>query len=300
MTLVVALAFSAAVLRISVPYALGALGGTFSERAGVINLALEGMMLCGAFSAIVFAYATGSATLGVLFGTLGGVALAAIYAGMVLLFSADQIVCGVAVNLLADGFTRFLLKTIYDSSSNSPRVSVFGGSTKTVLIGVAILLVVLSQILFSHTRFGLRLRAVGEHPEAARSLGVRPTRVRLTAVLISGALAGLGGVFLAVDQRQFVANMSGGRGYIALTAMIFGGWRPLYGALASLLFGFAEALQIALQAAGIGLPGWLVQMLPYLLTLALLGGFVGRVRGRDHAPKALGKPAASPGADHCG
>jgi general nucleoside transport system permease protein len=196
----------------------------------------------------------------------------------------DQIVCGVALNLFADGLTRFLLKAAFDSSSNSPRVDAWG-RVGPWLIALTIALVVVAHVVVYRTPFGLRLRAVGEHPEAAASLGVVPARVRWAALLGAGALAGLGGAWLAADQRQFVAGMSNGRGYIALAAMIFGKWRPAWAAAACLLFGVAEALQIALQAAGVGVPGWAVQMLPYVLTMVTLAGFIGRAQ----APRALGR-----------
>ncbi len=280
------LAFLAAVLRISVPYVLAALGGTWSERAGIINIALEGLLLTGAFAATIGAYASGSAVVGITAGALAGALLAALYALLVIRFGADQIVCGIAINLLADGATRFLLKVTFDSSSNSPRIAAFGsGGAGPSLMLVTALLIGLSHVLLYRTPFGLRVRAVGEHPEAAASLGVRPRRVRLVAVLLSGALAGLGGAWLAADQHQFVAGMSNGRGYIALAAMIFGKWRPTWVAAAALLFGAAEATQIALQTAGVGLPAWAVQMLPYVLTMVALSGFMGRAK----APSSLGK-----------
>jgi simple sugar transport system permease protein len=150
----------------------------------------------------------------------------------------------------------------------------------------SVALVALSHLVLQRTALGLRVRAVGEHPEAAASLGVTVVRVRATAVLVGGALAGLGGAWLAADQHQFVAGMSSGRGYIALAAMIFGKWRPVGAALAALLFGLAEATQIALQAAGVGVPGWAVQMLPYVLTMVALAGAIGRGR----PPAALGNP----------
>ena len=288
-----ALALVAAVLRISVPYALAALGGTWSERSGVINIALEGMLLAGAFAATVGAFFAHSMLVGIAGGALAGVVLAGLYALLVLRFRADQIVCGVAVNLLVDGLTRFWLKALFDSSSNSPRVAAFGSGGATLggtltnpLVVGTVALVVGSWLLLHRTRFGLRVRAVGEHPEAAASLGIRPSRVRLHALCLGGAIAGLGGAWLAADQRQFVAGMSNGRGYIALAAMIMGNWRPGWAAVAALVFGAAEASQIALQAAGIGVPPWLVQMLPYLLTMVTLAGFVGRAR----PPRSLGKP----------
>jgi general nucleoside transport system permease protein len=281
---ILTLGFAAAVVRITIPYALAALGGTLSERSGVINIALEGLLLFGAFSATMGAFIGHGAVAGVVGGMVGGATLAALYALLVVTLRGDQIVCGVALNLLADGLTRFLLKATFDSSSNSPRIDAWG-HVGTRLIALAVALVGLCHIVVYKTPFGLRLRAVGEHPEAARSLGIHPARVRWAALLLAGALAGLGGAWLAADQRQFVAGMSNGRGYIALAAMIFGNWRPVWAAAACLLFGLAEALQIVLQAAGIGLPGWAVQMLPYVLTMITLAGFIGRAQ----APRALGR-----------
>lgn len=297
MTLI-ALAFAAAVVRITVPYALAALAGTLSERAGVVQLALEGMLLVGAFAATVGADAAHSAAVGVAAAAAAGGALAAGYAAVVLFLRADQIVVGVAVNLFADGITRYLLKVRYDSSSNSPRVEAFaalsghGGLAHALLHPLVLATVAataLTTFLLARTVFGLRLRAVGEHPAAARSLGVDPRRVRFCAVVLGGLLAGTGGAFLAADQHQFVAGMSAGRGYIALAALIFGRWRPLYAVLACLLFGAAEALEIRLQTGGGPIPGWAIQMLPYVLTLAVLGGL--RRKGSG-APAALGKPDA--------
>lgn len=285
---IVSLGFGAAVVRITVPYALAALGGTLSERSGVINIALEGLLLIGAFTATLGASFGHGAAAGVVGGIAGGAAFGALYALLVVTLRGDQIVCGVALNLFADGLTRFVLKATFDSSSNSPRIDAWG-DVGARLIALTVGLVALVHVILWRTPFGLRLRAVGEHPEAAASLGVRPARVRVVALVAAGALAGLGGVWLAADQRQFVAGMSNGRGYIALAAMIFGGWRPVRAALACLLFGFAEALQIALQAAGVGVGGWpsatIVQMLPYVATMVTLAGFI----GRSQAPRALGK-----------
>jgi simple sugar transport system permease protein len=291
------MSFVAAVLRISVPFVLAALGGVWSERSGVINIGLEGLLLGGAFGATLGAWASGSAALGVAAGAATGIALAALYALLVVRLRGDPIVCGFGINLLADGATRFLLKAAFDSSSNSPRIAAWGsagaglGATlRSPLVVATVALVALSHVALSRTALGLRVRAVGEHPEAAASLGVRPRRVRAIAVAICGLLVGLGGAWLAWDQRQFVAGMSNGRGYIALTAMIFGKWRPLPAAFAGLAFGLAEATQIALQAAGVGLPAWVIQMLPYVLTMVVLGGLIGRAT----PPRALGKPLDLP------
>jgi simple sugar transport system permease protein len=286
------IAFLAAVLRISVPYVLGALGGAWSERAGVINIAIEGMLLAGAYAATVGAWATHAAFPGLVAGAAGGALLAALYGLLVLRFRGDQIVCGVAINLFADGATRFLLKAQFDSSSNSPVIAAWGQLAVPV-VTVAAALAIGSWLLLEKTPFGLRVRAVGEHPDAAASLGVRVVRVRWAAVLLGGALAGLGGAWLAADQHQFTGGMSNGRGYIALAAMIFGKWRPGPAALAALLFGFAEASQIALQASGTRLPAWIIQMIPYALTMITLAGAIGRSRAPaalgSRAPAALGK-----------
>jgi simple sugar transport system permease protein len=283
------LAYLLATLRISVPYAMAALGGVFAEGAGVVSLHLEGLILGGAFATALAGHLTHSAVLAVLGGVLGGVLLGAVPALLVLGLGADAIVSGVALNLLVDGLTRFLLKAVFGSASNSPRIDAFGPATGAALVGLALALVALGALVLLRTPFGLRVRAVGEHPEAAQSMGIRPRRVRLWALLVAGGLGGLGGAWLAADQHQFVAGMSSGRGYIAIAAMILGGWHPLGAAAAALLFGAAEAAQIALQTRGLGLPGWLVQMLPYVVTLFALSGPGRGLFRRVHPPAQLGK-----------
>ncbi|HEY3352677.1 MAG TPA: ABC transporter permease [Polyangia bacterium] len=286
MTALVVLGAAVMVLRISVPYLLCALGGTLSERGGVTNIALEGTLLVGAFAAVAGAHATGSAVLALGCGVAAGAALQGLYAIAVLRFRADQIVAGVAINLLAIGLTRFLLKLWFGSSSNSPREEALPPAAP--LVALIILLVVTAHVLLFHTRFGLRLRACGETPSAAATAGVRVPWVRAAGVLWAGALAGLAGVWLASLQHQFVDLMSGGRGFIAIAAMIFGRWRPLGAVAACVLFGAAEAGQIALQTAGIGAPPALTQTLPYVLTMIALAGAIGRAR----PPAALGTPYA--------
>jgi simple sugar transport system permease protein len=272
------------VLRISVPYLLCALGGTLSERGGVTNIALEGTLLVGAFGAVAGAHATGSAPLALAAGVGAGVALQALYALAVVHFRADQIVAGVAVNLLATGATRFFLRLWFGSSSNSPREAALPPASTLAVLVVALLAA--AHLILFHTRFGLRLRACGEAPAAAATAGVRVARVRTAGVLWAGALGGLAGVWLVSLQHQFVDLMSGGRGFIAIAAMIFGRWRPFGAALACLLFGAAEAAQIGLQTAGIGAPPALTQTLPYVLTMIALAGAIGRAR----PPAALGVP----------
>lgn len=281
----ISLAFLLQIVRISVPYVMAAMGGTISERSGVVNLALEGMLLVGAFTTTVGSHYSGSAMVGALCGILGGLLVALLYATIVLRFKADQIVTGVAVNLLALGLTRFFLKLVFKSASSSPNVAGFTDAGAFSFVTLAALGVLAMSWFLGKTPAGLRIRAVGEHPSAAASLGINVLRTRLGAVLASGVLAGLGGAWLALENHGFVDRMSGGRGYIAIAAMIFGKWRPGAATLACLLFGFADALQLNLQAHTTAIPRELIQILPYALTIVTLAGVIGRAR----APAALGR-----------
>ena len=285
------LTFLAQVLRITMPYALTAMGGVLSERSGVINIALEGILLMGAFGAAVGAFDSGgNLAVAVVYGVITGVLTAALYGLVVITFQANQIVAGVAINMFAYGLTPYLLKVFYDSTSNSPVIQGFGGDLFTnPVFWLALLLVPGVHAIVMHTRWGLRVRAVGEHPEAAHTLGVSVNAIRWQAVLGSGVLAGLGGAWLSLTGSGFVAGMSAGRGYIALAAVIMGSWRPLWACAASLLFGFAEAIQINLQTFQIGVPNELTQAFPYVLTMIALAGFIGRSR----TPAALGRPYES-------
>jgi ABC-type uncharacterized transport system permease subunit len=286
------LLFLAQTIRIAVPYLFAAAGGALAERAGIVSLSLEGFMLGGAFGAVIGAHYTGSAWIGVVAGVAAGLVLAGIHAVCTLRFKADQIVAGVAINLFAVGITRFLLQLAFDSSSNSPRVVGFGGenvggalalaSNPLVWLGLAAM-PALAFVVY-RTTFGLRVRAVGEHPDAAASVGVPVNRVRYVAVLGSGALAALGGTYLALDQHQFTDSMTAGRGFIALAAVIFGRWDPVRAGFACLLFAGAETLQIRLQAAQV-IPSQFVAMIPYVLTIVAVAGIV----GRSVPPAALGR-----------
>ncbi len=292
-----ALLFLAATLRISVPYALASLGACFSERGGVINIALEGMMLIGAL-AYVLGAATGSPWLGLGAAVLAGLAAAALHALVTVGFRADQITSGLGINLVAAGLTRFVLEQVYHSSSNSDRVAGFeawtlpalarvpaiGPVLASPLVLLAIVLVGLGQWVLFRSVFGLRLRAVGERPESLATLGRSVAAQRTAGVLVSGALAGLAGAWLASEQHSFTDGMTNGRGYIALAAMIVGKWTPLGAAAACLLFGAAEALQITLQ--GSAFPSELLQMLPYAVTMLALAGFIGRAT----PPRSVGVP----------
>lgn len=276
-------------LRIAVPYLFAASGGVVAERAGIITLSLEGYMLTGAFSATLGAHYSGNVWIGLLCGILGGLIFGLIHAVATIRFRADQVVTGIAVNLLAIGITRFFLKLAFDSSSNSPRIEGFVVNANArgfdnPLLWMGLLAAPLLAFLIYRTPYGLRVRAVGEHPEAAESVGISVKRVRYIAVALSGALAALGGVFLALDQHQFTDQMTAGRGFIAVAAVIFGRWDPMRAALACLLFAAAETLQIQLQGNQI-IASQFVEMIPYILTIIALAGVVGRAV----PPAALGK-----------
>lgn len=278
-------------VRMSVPFLFAASGGVLAERAGVVSLALEGYMLSGAFTAVVGAELTGSAWGGLAGGALGGLLLGGLHALGSLRFRAQQIVMGIALNLFAIGGTRLFLKLLYDSSSNSPRVAGFGveggGSASTwtnPLLWLGILVIPALSWIIARTPWGLRVRAVGEHPEAAASVGVNVVAVRAVAVLGSSVLAALGGVYLALDQHQFTAEMTAGRGFIALAAVIIGGWRAPRAGVACLFFAAIETLQIQLQALQV-VPSQFLSMLPYALTILLP---LARL-GRSDPPASLGK-----------
>ncbi len=246
-------------------------------------------MLTGAFSATLGVHYTGSPWIGLLCGIFGGLVFGLIHAVATIRYRADHVVSGIAINLLAIGVTRFFLKLAFDSSSNSPRVNGFGGNqawygfdNPLLWMGIGVA-PVLAWVLY-RSPFGLRVRAVGEHPAAAASVGVKVDRVQYIAVAVSGMLAALGGVFLALDQHQFTDQMTAGRGFIAVAAVIFGRWDPVRAAIACLFFAAAETLQIQLQGIEI-IPSQFIVMIPYLLTIIALAGVVGRAV----PPAALGK-----------
>lgn len=295
---ILSLAFLAQTIRITVPYTLASLGGVYSERGGVTNIALEGIMLNGAFGATVGTYLTGSPLVGIVCGIAFGLLTALIHAVVSINIKADQIISGIAINLFAVGITKFVLELIFHSSSNSERIVglpylrvPFVQSSPEIsrLLGnpmvlLTVLIVVASHYVIFKTRFGLRLRAVGENPEAADTVGISVSLYRYYGVMISGVLAGLSGAWLAFDQHSFTDGMSAGRGFIALAAMIVGKWNPFGAAAACLLFGFAESLEIQLQGAG--LPTQFIQMIPYVVTIVVLAGFI----GKSVAPAADGVP----------
>lgn len=291
----------AAALRMATPLVYASLGGLFSERAGIVNIALEGMMLTGAFSGVLATYGTGSPWLGVLASVLAGGLLGLLHALLTVKFSGNQIVSGTGINLFALGFTAYMSQIVWGSRGASPNVQgletisiplladipVVGEiiGKQTPLVYIALVIVVLSYIVLFKTPEGLRIRAVGEHPAAADTAGVNVFKTKYLCVMVSGMLAGLGGAFLSLGHLSlFVFGMTGGRGFIALAAMILGGWTP-FGALgASLLFGFADALQMRLQSVGV-LPSQIVLIIPYVLAVLVLAGFVRkRIPPSDYKP----------------
>ena len=282
----------AQVLRISVPYLFAAAGGLLSERAGIIALTLEGFMLAGAFGAAIGTYYSGSPAIGLVAGVAAGALLASVHAVATIRFKADQVVSGIALNLLVAGGCAFSLKLAFNSSANSPRIAALGdglgsGLASTFanpLVWAAFVVLPAMWWLLYRTRFGLRVRASGEHPEAATSVGIGVAGVRYTAVILSGAIASLGGAYLAFDQHNFTDGMTAGRGFIALAAVIFGRWEPVRALFACLLFAVAETVQIRLQGST-ALPSQFVEMIPYALTIVALAGFV----GKSAAPAALGR-----------
>jgi ABC-type uncharacterized transport system permease subunit len=291
-------------LRMAVPYVCAGIGGVWSERSGIVNIALEGILLGGGLAGVVAHVATGSAWAGVAAGAIVGAAIGALHAVLVVRGRIDAIISGLAVNLVAAGGTRFVLRTLYDSSSNSPPVEGFrvagGGSGAALLVRTAIdpltlvtaALVAWTAWTMLRTRFGLRVRACGEEPSAAAAAGVDVARVRLAAVSLGGAICGLGGVALAYDEHQFQSGMSGGRGFIALAAVVLSGWRPGRAAAACVAFAALDAVQIVVQEQARA-AGYAAQMLPYLAALFALWAIArrrgeGAIGGRP--PAALGRP----------
>lgn len=297
MTEVVIFSLLFATIRSATPLIFAALGGLFSERSGVINIALEGLMLAGAFTAAVVTLQTHSPYLGFIAGLGAGAALAFVYALACIKFEADQVVAGMAINFLMIGLPALISGVIYDSTGSTPQIPL---ENKMPMISnslswgsiLAFALVPACWYVLYKTPFGLRLRSVGENPAAADAAGVNVTKLRYTAVVISGVLAAAGGAYLSTGQSSlFTKQMTAGRGFIALAALILAKWKPVPVLLACLFFGFTEALTITIQGlvklpSGEGIPVQFIEMIPYVLTIIVLAGFIGTSR----APKALGIP----------
>ena len=301
------LVLTAIAIRFTTPLLLAALGGLFSERAGVVNIALEGIMIFGALTAavvtqqleVVFLGANSNASLpwapwvGVLAAMLVGALIGLIHAVVSIKYRADQVISGTAINLLAIGVPAVVLQFLYNNTTDSNAVAnklpLWGVSdvlSFSPLTYLAFLLVPVVSYVVYRTPFGLRLRSVGEAPAAAASVGVNVARIRYAAVILSGVLAALAGAYLSIGNlNAFTRNLSANQGFIALAALIFGKWQPLNVLGATLLFGVFQALAIQLGGAKI-LPSPVVSALPYVITILVLAGFIGRSR----APKAIGQP----------
>jgi ABC-type uncharacterized transport system permease subunit len=272
-------------IRTATPLLLAALGGLYSERAGVINIALEGLMLAGAFTAAVVTHYTHSPWLGLAAGMGAGVFVAGIHAVVCVRFKAEQVVSGMAINILMLGVPALLSGAFFESTGATPQIPLPELLRRAPIL-IAFALVPLTWYVLYRTPFGLRLRAVGENPEAADAAGISVARIRYAGVLLSGALAAIGGAYLSIGQSSlFTRNMTAGRGFIALAALIFGKWRPFQTMLACLLFGFADALSTQMQGV-VQIPVQFIQSIPYVLTMIVLAGFIGLSR----APRALGIP----------
>lgn len=295
------------ILQLSVqralPITFGALSGLLCERAAVVNIAIEGMLLSGAFTGAVVASVTGSNVVGLVVASLVGGALAAVLAIMAIRYRVDQIIAGTVINIFAAGITSFVLTRVLNDHNelNSPErfpqmpipvlseIPIVGPMFFSSNLFLYVLLVLIGLIHYGlfYTRWGLRVRAVGEHPRAADTAGIDVIRTRYRQVILGGLVAGFGGAYFTLGSTgSFERDMVAGRGFIGLAAMIFGGWTPIGSFLASLVFGFADALQARLSILNIAVPSEILLMVPYLVTIGVVAGLVGRVR----MPAADGKP----------
>ncbi|MEK6705824.1 MAG: ABC transporter permease [Bdellovibrionota bacterium] len=277
-------------IRVSTPLLLAAVGGIVCERSGVINIALEGKMLIGAFAAAAVSHLIGSPWIGVGAAIIFGAITAAFYALIVIEFKADQIVAGTAVNMLAVGLTPFVSKIMFDSTGSTPALPLSSRFQVAPVI-ISWLVVIMVWAWMKYIPTGRWVRFAGEHPEALEASGISVRAVRWWSVIAGGCFAGLAGSTLSIFlASSFSRNMTAGRGFIALAAVIFGKWHPLYAAAACLFFGFAEALQIRLQGVtlwdGVSVPVQFIQIMPYVATVFVLAGFIGRAR----PPRSLGLP----------
>jgi general nucleoside transport system permease protein len=287
------------------PLTLGALSGIFCERSGVVNIAIEGMMLTAAFSGFAAAFYSGSSTVGILVALLTGALLGLLHATLSIRFELNQIISGTVINLMAVGVTGYFNRVLFASKTvpgvrTLPMIEIpllskipYLGTVlfkHQPIVFATMLLVALSHVVIYHTPWGLRTRAIGEHPRAADTLGVNVNRMRYINVMVGGAVAGLAGAFLSLEAvGTFEKLMSNGRGFIALAAMLFGKYTPFGAWGAALLFGFSEALGVRLQIENVNIPYQFLGMLPYLLTIIVLAGVVGKAT----APAASGKPYKS-------
>ncbi|MCI2959611.1 ABC transporter permease [Agromyces atrinae] len=291
-------------VALSVPLIFGALGGVISERVGVVNVAIEGQLLAGAFVSAMVASITGNAFVGLAAAMLAGMLVSFVLAAFAIKYLVDQVIVGVVLNVLVTGLTSFLYSQVLTEDAallNSPprferinipflsEIPIIGPVLfrQTIIIYLMYIAVALVFFALFYTRWGLRLRAVGEHPQAADTVGINVGRTRFWNVSLAGAIAGLGGAYFTLGSvGAFNKEMTAGAGFIALAAVIFGRWDPIKATLAALLFGFASSLQNVLGIIGSPVPSEFLLMLPYLVTIFAVAGLVGLSRG----PAAAGKP----------
>lgn len=292
---------------LSVPLVFGALGGVISERVGVVNVAIEGQLLGGAFVSAVIASVVGNPYVGLIGAVIAGMLVSFVLAAFSIKYWVDQVIVGVVLNVLVTGLTSFLYSTVLTEDApllNSPprfdvieipllsQIPIIGPTLfrQTIIVYLVYIAVAAVYIGLFHTKWGLRLRAVGEHPQAADTVGIKVNTTRFWNVALAGAIAGLGGAYFTLGSvGSFQKEMTAGMGYIALAAVIFGRWDPIRATLAALLFGFATNLQYVLGVIGSPVPSEFMLMLPYVVTIVAVAGLVGRVRG----PAASGIPYAS-------
>lgn len=287
-------------LRLAIPIILAAVGETFCERSGVMNLGIEGMMLLGALGGVLGSHITGDPWLGVLFALITGTLIGFLYAVLCVKFRADQVVSGVGLNMLALGFTTVMIHAIWKRDGMSGTVAQVENITipyiseipaigrifdnQSPYLYMTLLIVAAGWYVMYNTKIGLRLRSIGDHPQAAETVGINVARYRYACVTLCGTLAGMAGSYLSIVQNNlFVQDMVAGRGFMAIAANIFGGWNPIGSFIASLVFAFAQALRLNL--ADLNIPDQFIQMLPYILTLVVLVGVAKKAKG----PEALGK-----------
>jgi simple sugar transport system permease protein len=284
------------------PLILGALSGLWCEKSGVVNIAIEGMMLSGAFTAVAATSMSGNAWIGVLVAVLTGATMASLHAVLSIKYKVDQIISGTVINILAVGATRYLnIRLLTPSGNNAPGtfsvISIPVLSDIPVIgpmlfehqptVFIMLILVAVVGIIIAYTPWGLRTRAIGEHPRAADTLGIHVNRMRYLNVIIGGMIAGVGGAYFSLGEvGRFEDGMTNGKGFVALAALIFGKWTAVGAMAAGLLFGFADALQDKMQILKVGIPPEFLQMTPYVLTVIVLAGVIGRAI----PPAAVGQP----------
>ncbi|WP_225547679.1 ABC transporter permease [Chromobacterium violaceum] len=305
-------------VRVATPLVLAALAGMFSERSGVVDISLEGKMLAAAFASAAAAYVTHNPWIGLLAGMMAAVSLAMVHAFVSVTYNGNQLISGMAINTIASGITPVLALAWFQQGGNSPQLpddgrfheitlpfadalrdvpvvglvysKLISGHSILVYLTVFVIIPLVTWVLYK-TRFGLRLRAVGENPHAADTAGISVAKVRYTALFWGGMLCGMAGTYLSVYQTgSFIKEMTAGKGFLALAALIFGKWRPVPAVIGCLLFAFADAIQIRLEGVALPvvgqIPSQAIAVIPYVLTVLLLAGFVGRAL----APKAIGVP----------